>query len=813
MGDLPPYSAVAGADPGVVHGLIRQRAEPVASMTFEAAWQRDQALIAAIDGALGDLENGLAEPRSNRPRWLDGLVQRELRVASRTSWSRERFVRIRLLERLGLVTLDPDDTYVLAMVSALGRDKADKLRSDPELVERALWRVFEVEGGGEVSLTNVDRFGGDEWRHAFLELVADGTLDRTRVLEECLRALGRDFAAYRAGWFSATYLALEPSPEESAGSQSELRRLLGASVPATVAFALRQLVAIHKAGALDLPETLELLAPATLAKAKGTALEALRLARAAGPDHRIAAVRIATTALGHSHADVQRAAATLLTDLGERESLAGSGDELTPSVQVDLGLALRSRVPVASERLVQPLVPAPVRVGPQDLAERAAALLEDASDPLELEAVLDALTVPGSEERLVPLCKRARQVAERGVQFGRGDVRVTELVARTVLALLGEPTPTGEPTAPALRFLVRRAGELRLSDAPLLATPDLPGGWVSPAALVERLGRHPQPRHHDLVAALLRLHPDDREQAAHPDLPPAVRFALGGVAPPEPVARRRRAGPDAWWVAAERSRAPYSDAEAPQLHSEVSSHVWQQNGAERTSRYTRFSVRVSIARESADDEPTELLDGRTDRWGAGGISRATGDAIPALAAIWPHDAEHFLAHTALPVLESPSWAEVAHDVPPTLDALARHPGRLGTLAVHTLAAGLCATHRDHRLHAVDAFLDLVPTGRIAVTDLAVVLAQYAEAWPASRCAESLTAVTQAPGGSATAVGVLTELLPRLPVGHRGLHKLLELLRDEALRHGWPVTDPALVGWLGQLSGSSSASRTARLLLG
>ena len=56
--------------------------------------------------------------------------------------------------------------------------------------------------------------------------------------------------------------------------------------------------------------------------------------------------------------------------------------------------------------------------------------------------------------------------------------------------------------------------------------------------------------------------------------------------------------------------------------------------------------------------------------------------------------------------------------------------------------------------------------------------------------------------------------PQLPTDHRGIEQvLLDLLRDETLRQGWPVTDPVLVQWLGRLKGSSAAAKTARLLLG
>lgn len=65
---------------------------------------------------------------------------------------RAMFAGVRLLERQGQVRLEHDDTYVRAMVSALG-DRGDPqprraaIRADEELRTALLWRVFEVEGG------------------------------------------------------------------------------------------------------------------------------------------------------------------------------------------------------------------------------------------------------------------------------------------------------------------------------------------------------------------------------------------------------------------------------------------------------------------------------------------------------------------------------------------------------------------------------------------------------------------------------------------------------------------------------------------
>jgi hypothetical protein len=362
--------------------------------------------------------------------------------------------------------------------------------------------------------------------------------------------------------------------------------------------------------------------------------------------------------------------------------------------------------------------------------------------------------------------------------------------------------------------MARRIGEVRASRAPLLATPDLPGGWISPATFVERLAHNPQPRHHDLIAALLRLHPDGRDAVpAAAGRPAAARFALDGVEPARRLLRTGREGPAAWWIAAGRSRAPYAAAEAPQLSGDIKTHTWQENGRDRRSWYARFAVTTTNTDRPVDDQPTELKAQTSDQWGGGYTSRFLGDWIPAMAAIWPHDAEHFLALTCLPVLESPSWTETAHDVPRTLDALARHPGRMGALAAATVAAGISATQRDHRLHAVDAFLDLVASGRVPVNEVAAVMARYAQAWPATRWAESLASVAQAPGGVQPTIDLLTHLLPQLPTDHRGLNKLLDLLHNEHLRLARTATDPALTKWLGEFSGSSAAARTARLLLG
>ena len=71
------------------------------------------------------------------------------------------------------------------------------LRRNPDLLVEDVWRVFEVEGGGENSLAAYDKYSSAEnrWRTALVELGNDGSLDRERLLDASLDALQRGFGA------------------------------------------------------------------------------------------------------------------------------------------------------------------------------------------------------------------------------------------------------------------------------------------------------------------------------------------------------------------------------------------------------------------------------------------------------------------------------------------------------------------------------------------------------------------------------------------------------------------------------------------
>lgn len=856
-GPVPPHSL----DPSVVCGLLTERGEQARSADYDHSWQRDHAVWRAVEQSLSDAAAG-ARPRSGcatPPAWLRGLIGQRIRgLATRTGWGSV-FQTIRRLERLGLIELPVDDDYVLAAVGGVGDrwngSRAQALREDAELIDRVVWLMFEVEGGGEVSLANVDKYSAPAvgWQAAFLELTGDGTLDRDRVLSSCLSALNRDFSAYRAGWYSRLYDALSPSLDELDRHQPLLRPLLRSSITASVTFAVNKLKQLSSTGRLDDIATVAALRPAVLVSAKTTARNALRLVAevaARTPAAAADAAQTAATGLKHPHADVQRAAAALLDQLGAGDEIARAADDLEPSVQHTLGLIAKPTPPVRPQPTPTARPTPPSRLtGPaddQDVLDRTAALLENADDPLEVEFVLAGLATLTEPATLRPLVKRAASVLQRGPRDNVVPGWLRGQLARLVLIADGQ-TPARLPTAGhRMAFLVQRLDEVAAvlsgSRAPrrLLATPDQMQGWLTPATLVTRIAQTTgPPTRYDLLAALLRLHSEGRDVALSALEPSAakdsatvaaVRYALGG--PPPARARRMLQGRSpvssdpALWVAASRART--LGAHDPWLHGQgitgagrstaVQADVtftenpyrWHDQRGEHTASYWSWQLEIGQAPAVlATDEPTAARPGDEDVR----FRESAEDFVAWSALIYPHDAEVFLLDAIHPVLSAATADEVQHDVVRVLQALSVHPGRLGGLALTTLSAGLTASKADQRAHAVDAVQALHAAGRLSADDLAAGMRRLVGPATLTRWAATLRDLASADEPSAKLViAALTGALPSIPPGSRGLHTLLELLREELLRVGAPTPD-ALRPWLQQFTGSSRATKAARALLG
>lgn len=119
------------------------------------------------------------------------------------------FQIVRWRERRGAYQLDHDETYVLAMVNALGggmdaETLNSALREDEDLREGTFWRIFEVRGTRRVNLGYLERYRGEPgegWESSILTLIHEGTLSRQRVAHACSDALAREFSPTETAWF------------------------------------------------------------------------------------------------------------------------------------------------------------------------------------------------------------------------------------------------------------------------------------------------------------------------------------------------------------------------------------------------------------------------------------------------------------------------------------------------------------------------------------------------------------------------------------------------------------------------------------
>lgn len=867
------WTDLRDVDPGVLGGLVVEYATRARDRQYNERWERDNHVFWAVREAQVDVAQG-KRPKTTCheiPSWLvRNLVKR---LADReVHWLGTDFLDVRMLELAGLLQLEVDETYVMAMLSGLlsewshhTRTPGDPVawfRQDPGLIERAYWKAFEYEGDARVSI----RVGLDpsDWRHATSRMIMAGMITRDAVIDNCLAALQRDFSSTAARWFSTTLTDLELSTGELAARQDQVRRLLAPTQPlATVTLGVRWIGALDGAGLLDDAAAAPALRTAVMARTKVAAMTALKLL--AAMHHRDASTDVVTAAragLGHTHADVQLASARLLISAGAEQVVRSEIDLLEPSVVQKLGLEQASTdVPLVGDgecHLPPPrALPALRPVSDADLVERLAAVLERPEDPVEIELVLSALAGAGTAVSLEPLKKRALSILKRG---HGGDYEGHDWLAGHIahLIMVGDHPPSDlqQPKGPGSLFLAARLAEVekilggRAVPRRLLATPDDPAGWVDPGRFVYELVHGPPPTRRDLIAALLRLSPDGRVEAldAWPGSaePPsetrlAVRRALGAE-----EAQAEDVQDAALWVAASRARDPH--AEDPLLISVGLDGAGQGRGVECTVTTSQRHQKKSIFGYPLADEvvhefnitvahactPASFSRSSRRSWWTTSKRRdpdqptATTDVLALFgdfveddpveefwagwhSMLWPHHTDHFL----LGAMHSVHWMALGIGTFTTFDtvfrALARHPGRIGPVTAAAVALGLSANTVAARIAAVDALIDLHARGRMAAPLLALGMCSVIYDAKPTRWAESLRLVASS-GAAPLVIDVLTRVLPDLSPSRRGVNELLDVLLQEQIRVRGVVVDPKLTAYLDSVKGSGKAALAARGLL-
>jgi hypothetical protein len=419
--------------------------------------------------------------RDRAPDWLDSWA----------NWLLEDNFRhwgfIRRMVREGMCKPPESDFYALGMIEGLRSVRnqgslTDAILADRELLDGLFWRLFEVEGGGELSLAACDKYTADEngWSYALRDLAARGKIDRGRLLDASLDALSRDFSQFRAGWFSRFHEFLEPTPEERAARTERYLDLLASPIPPTVSFAMKALGLLHKAKLLDGAAFVARAEPVLYAKAKGTVRQTLRLITAfakADADLKQQACLIATAALEHPESEAQEAALALIESFGDP-----SNSELSTAVRDRrevIAAPLRGHVSAWLGGGDKP-APAP-DVGEDDLdalRELAKALPPDMAAAAGVDLALQALDAPqrgigiaayngqnvpqlSDENRIAPI-EDLDSLIDRFTQALADpfDVELVEQILEGVCSLCGE-RPDGldgrtKPLAKKLMTLLKK---------------------------------------------------------------------------------------------------------------------------------------------------------------------------------------------------------------------------------------------------------------------------------------------------------------------------------------------------------------------
>ena len=116
----------------------------------------------------------------------------------------------------------------------------------PGLLEVEAWRLFEVEGGGEDSLANHEKFFGDTWGTLFRELAAADPADAQRLLDASLAALARDFSTTGPAGSPASTSRWHRRTTSAPSAPTPTCGLLRSRVGPTVSFAVAALARIQR---------------------------------------------------------------------------------------------------------------------------------------------------------------------------------------------------------------------------------------------------------------------------------------------------------------------------------------------------------------------------------------------------------------------------------------------------------------------------------------------------------------------------------------------------------------------------------------
>ncbi|MEO1457187.1 MAG: DUF6493 family protein [Pseudomonadota bacterium] len=758
------------------------------------------------------------------------------------------------------------------------RPLSKRLRLAPGVLEEDIWRFFEIEGHGEFSLAAFDKYCSEEhsWGVAMAELAADGAIPRDRLIDACMDALERDFAPFRAGWYSRLLTALSLSAEEEAARADRVLTLLGSKVPQTVSLALKSAVRLDKASVAVPERLLEAISPALMARQKGTVKTALRLVESAvarAPHLKAAGLELATGALLSEASEIQAKALDLIerwapdAGAGALAALDGYRDGIAPSLLARFdairggGAAPAADPEPPAERLPEtPLRPAPAEIAPigswEELIEAFLPLLEDASDPLAVERLVDGLARHGADrpegaaDRMGPLTKRAwtlataegwgsfrAEVAILAAAY-TGDVPLDHFTSRPMevgtLGWLGGRRKQ-VPTTFRRIFTLRNAAILDLvrrgHRLPMLSAPTDDRGFVAATALMERLAAYraagAEPGRLDLALALMRLSPHEREAArdrleagneagnkAGDEIADALAYALGEA---------RKPGTATWlWIAAAAARRPYTEQPdiAALLKKPAPDAGIRPRYRLRYESHPDFVTKSLQAEPSmAGEPPAEHLACLFHMATAGPFQGSVcGETIPEIrwsARVWPLNLEPFFAQGI--AIYEPDQKLSAPPYLAFLEPLLEPHAEMGEMAATLLALYVASADAAVRAMAVEVFIAAVEEDRLPVPLVAgavqsVMVSGYL---PISRWTRAFVELARVSARHADATRRLLTALLAADWPDEGVARefggALELLYELQVQAGRPMEDETALARLASVKAGGKLGKFAKKL--
>jgi len=262
---------------------------------------------------------------ARNPSWLDTWVNKRLDG----EFPELRWKQVREFLQAGVIEKPQADGYITLFIEEMrGFDHEDpasyvptseRLRQEPAFLEYEVWRIFEFENYAlttDYSPRQKDAPPNYEtWPDAFVQLANDGDIDRERLLDLTLSSMQQEMKQNQLSAYGKLHEALAPTPDEMAARHRAYFDLLVSPVGPVLSFAVRMLGKLHRAGRLDADLFVDDIRPVFVHKAKGTAMQALKILDQLGAKDdtlfpKVAEVAVA--AMAHQSPDVQEAALGLL---------------------------------------------------------------------------------------------------------------------------------------------------------------------------------------------------------------------------------------------------------------------------------------------------------------------------------------------------------------------------------------------------------------------------------------------------------------------------------------------------------------------